>query len=70
MRIAHINGVYGVGSTGRLVKDLVEYGRGKGHESLVLYSEGSAQDSCAVRYISDGERNIHALLSRLSGLQG
>lgn len=70
MRIAHINGVYGVGSTGRLVKDLVEYGREKGHESLVLYSEGAAQDSCAVRYISDGERNIHALLSRLSGLQG
>lgn len=70
MKIAHINGVYGTGSTGRLVKDLVEYGRENGHESLALYSEGSAQDSCAVRYISDGERNVHALLSRLSGLQG
>ncbi|WP_394962510.1 glycosyltransferase [Candidatus Allofournierella excrementigallinarum] len=70
MRIAHINGVYGVGSTGRLVKDLVECGRENGHESLVLYSEGSAEDNCAVRYISDSERNAHALLSRLSGLQG
>lgn len=70
MKIAHINGVYGVGSTGRLVKDLVKYGLENDHESRVFYSEGFAQDSCAVRYIGDGERNVHALLSRLSGLQG
>lgn len=70
MKIAHINGVYGVASTGRLVKDLVEYGRQNGHGSIVLYSEGAAKDDCAVRYITDGERKIHALLSRLSGLQG
>lgn len=70
MKIAHINCVYGVSSTGRLVKDLIEYGKKLGYSSVAFYSEGYAPEDEAIRYISNGERNAHALLSRVSGLQG
>lgn len=70
LRIAHINCVYGVTSTGRLISDLVGYGARHGHESRVFYSERQSDAAEAVRYISDAGRNRHALMSRLSGLQG
>lgn len=70
MRVAHINCVYEVGSTGRLIKEIVDEGQKCGIESRVFYSEKSAKDECAVRYITDLERNVHAVLSRLTGLQG
>lgn len=70
MKVAHINGVYGVASTGRLIRDLVQEGNKRGIESKVFYSERSADAPEAFRYITDGERKIHALESRLSGLQG
>lgn len=70
MKTAHINCVYGVSSTGRLILDLVEEGKKNGIESRVFYSEGHDASPQAVRYISDAERNIHAVLSRLTGLQG
>lgn len=70
MKIAHINGVYRTGSTGRLISDLVEYGKKSGHESRVFYSEGKENAPEAKRYITNYERNLHAVLSRVSGLQG
>ena len=70
MRTAHINGVYGVSSTGRLCRDIAAAGRAAGIESRVYYSERSSDAPEAVRYISDTERNFHALASRVSGLQG
>lgn len=70
MKVAHINCVYEVGSTGRLIKEIVDEGQKCGIESRVFYSEKSAKDECAVRYITDLERNVHAVLSRLTGLQG
>lgn len=70
MKIVHINGVYGVLSTGRLVQDLVEYGNEKGHISKAFYSEGYTDSHNATRFITDVQRKKHALLSRISGLQG
>lgn len=70
MRVAHINCVYEYGSTGRLIKEIVDEGCKCGIESRVFYSEKNVSDERAVRYISDIERNVHAVLSRLTGLQG
>ena len=70
MRIAYINCAYGAASTGRLVADLVNYGNAHGHECIAFYSEWHSDAPEAHRYIRDGERNVHALLSRISGLQG
>ena len=70
MRIAYINCSYGAASTWRLVADLVNYGNAHGHECIAFYSEWHSDAPEARRYIRDGERNVHALLSRISGLQG
>lgn len=70
MRIAHINVTYGVGSTGRLIKDLVDQARQQGDECKVFYSERSMEASEAAQYISLFPRKVHAVASRVSGLQG
>jgi len=70
MRIAHINGVYEHASTGKMILDIIKECNKKGYESKVFYSEGRSERPEAFRYIADWERNIHALLSRVSGLQG
>lgn len=70
MKIAHINVTYGVGSTGRLIKDLVDQARQQGDECKVFYSERSIEAPEAERYISEFPRKVHAVESRISGLQG
>ena len=70
MKVAHLNCVYEYGSTGKLIKEIVDEGQKYGIENRVFYSEGSAEDERGIRYITDVERNIHAVLSRLTGLQG
>ena len=40
MHILQINSVYGIRSTGRVVKELHEYLLENGYESTVVYSEG------------------------------
>lgn len=70
MKIAHINGTYGVGSTGRLIADLVQWGKRQGDESRVFYSERGITAPEAEQYIRAWQRKLHALESRVSGLQG
>lgn len=70
MRIAHINGTYGVGSTGRLIQDLVGWSFRNGDESRAFYSERGIDAPEAERFISAGARKLHAVQSRVSGLQG
>jgi len=70
MIVVHLNGVYGSGSTGRIIYELTEQMAKRKDTSFTFYSEGSSISSDANRYISDFARNIHALLSRLTGLQG
>lgn len=70
MKIAHLNVTYGVGSTGRLIKDLVDQARQQGHECQVFYSERGIEAPEARPYLSVSSRKIHAVASRVSGLQG
>ena len=70
MKVAHLNCVYEYGSTGKLIKEIVDEGQKYGIESRVFYSERSAKDEHGIRYITDIERNMHAVLSRITGLQG
>ena len=70
MRLAQINCVCGNGSTGRTSTELATYLFEQGHDSRVFYSEGRSEQPFAVRYMADWERKVHAVLSRLTGLQG
>lgn len=67
MRIVQINAVYGLASTGRIVKGIEEAARESGAECIAAYSQGSADDEEAFRFGSRWEQKIHGLLSRLTG---
>lgn len=70
MKVLHINAVYGVGSTGVIVKDLVQIGKMSGIESYVAYSTGKKNKSKEMYVIGNVlEKKIHAILSRLTGKQ-
>ena len=70
MKIVQINCVYGTASTGRIVKGIEECARASGLECIAAYSQGTADDREAFRFGSIVEQKVHALLSRLTGLQG
>ncbi len=64
-----INSTYGLGSTGKNCAELIEHLYQDGYEGYVAYSTG---DKAADGYIigNSFEKKIHALLSRIFGLQG
>lgn len=80
MKILIINEVFGVLSTGRTVMELQSYLREQGHSCLVAYAykKRSTKDmnldltkkSDYYMIGSTGGRKLHALFSRISGLQG
>lgn len=70
MKIVQINCVYATASTGRIVKGIGSCARENGLECIAAYSQGGAEDSLAFRFGSTAEQKLHALLSRLTGLQG
>lgn len=70
MRIVQINCVYGTASTGRIVKGIEECARENGMECVAAYSQGMADDAQAFHFGSTAEQKLHALLSRVTGLQG
>lgn len=68
MKIIHINCVYPVGSTGRLIENIVKNCVRKGYESIVLYGRGAKCNKVeAIKVSSELEAKIHGLLSRLTG---
>lgn len=68
-KILQINSVYGVGSTGRLTKDLHHALAKDGLESTVLYGRGpNTQDEGVIRVCSDLYGKAQSLTSRLTGL--
>lgn len=70
MKIVQINIVYGFGSTGRIVKELHEFLLSKNVDSQVFVSN-SNEYNCFVHKIGNlFDRKIHAILSRVFGLQG
>lgn len=80
MKILLINEVYGVLSTGRTVKEIRECLKKQGHTCLIAYAYGKREGSKNHRKSREDEeyfiigstadRKLHALGSRISGLQG
>ena len=70
MKIVQINCVYGTASTGRIVKGIEECARENGMECMAAYSQGMADDIQAFRFGGAMGQKVHALLSRVTGLQG
>lgn len=70
MKVMQINTVADAGSTGRLVRQLADELRRQGHSCLTAYSGGSSSDPDSFRFGRGAGQKCHALLSRLTGLQG
>lgn len=71
MRILQINAVYGVGSTGQIVKDIHGLALQHGIESHVAFamSLSGEQEKNAYRIGSLLDRKVHAILCRIGGKQ-
>lgn len=72
MKVLHVNTVYGIGSTGKIIASLHHYLEQNGHESFVCYGRGPSfsQDSNLLKIDSKFEVLMHVLLARISGFQG
>lgn len=70
MKIVQINAVYGYSSTGRNVAEKHEYFRQRGIESFVFTSDKEYPDKHIYRIGNKWDHKLHALYSRIWGLQG
>ncbi len=70
MRILQINETCGTGSIGRTTFELAKELEARGHNCLVAYSHDNLGYSNAIQIGSDIDHKVHALCSRISGLQG
>ena len=70
MKILQINATYGSGSTGRNVQEQHEYYLSKGLDSYVAYAIIGKKEEKVFRIGSTVDHKLHALLSRITGLQG
>lgn len=73
MKILQINAVYGMGSTGNIVRDIHELCLSEGIESFVAYSLSNVCEKDIVNGYKIGKdlgKKIHALLCRINGMQG
>lgn len=70
MRIAHINATCVTGSTGSIVKQLRDYVTDKGHKVQVFYGADEHPYEGTARIGSRPGQVLHALKSRLTGMQG
>lgn len=68
MKILHINAVSGIRSTGRICSEIIDYLNENGHKGYIAYSDGIKARGFKIGTKFD--HKCHALLSRLSGLQG
>ena len=73
MKILQINAVYGVGSTGVIVKDIHELCLKEGIESFVAYSSSNIPQNEIINGYKIGGtfgKKLHALFCRINGMQG
>ena len=73
MKIVQINAVYGVGSTGRITRDIHNMLQANGHESYVFYaikSNAQSTEKNIYKIGTDLDHKIHAFLRRLDKRQG
>lgn len=69
MKIVQINATYGTGSNGRLAKQIADYVSYKNDKSFFVYANGKASTD-NFRIGGTIEHKLHAIFSRLTGLQG
>ena len=71
MKVMLINSVYGVGSTGKIVKDLYDQINSAGDQAVVCYGRGKdVEDANVIKICSDLSFYSHAAFSRVTGLNG
>ena len=70
MKIAYINTVYGVKSTGRTYAELKEYLQKNGHEVKAFAGLGQFGEPNVYRIGGKFSYYFHNVMSRLSGLEG
>lgn len=70
MKVLQVNAVSGYGSTGRICVELSEGLIANGHQAHIAYSQGSTSFPNSFRFGNTLEQKTHALLSRITGLQG
>lgn len=73
MKILQINAVYGMGSTGKIVRDISQTLIAQGHESYVMWATACRTDDSGVNLIRIGntiDHKLHALLRRIHGSHG
>ena len=71
MRILYINVICKHGSTGKITYDLYTQCKDDGHEAVVCYGRGAKlKEPDVYKFGLDWETNVHALLTRLTGVNG
>lgn len=75
MKVLQINAVYGVGSTGKIVRDISDKLIELGHESYAMWATGCRvreknQEAKLIRIGNTLDHKLHALLRRIDGGQG
>lgn len=71
MRVLYINVNYKQGSTGKIVYDLFAQCKEDGYETAVCYGRGPLmKDPDAFKFGLEWETNLHAMLTRITGLTG
>ena len=71
MRILYINVICKHGSTGKITYDLYTQCKDDGHEAVVCYGRGpKLKEQDVYKFGLDWETNVHALLPRLTGVNG
>lgn len=70
MKIVQVNAVYRKSSTGRTCEELEKALVKRGHSVVTAYGNGSADSENAFRIGNNFDAKLHALLSRIVGLQG
>lgn len=69
MKVIQINNVYGIGSTGKITKDLHTYLVNKGHESIVLYGRKKVQGDNQIKKVCpEWYAKLNNLRSRFDGV--
>lgn len=70
MKIVYINETCGTGSIGKLTLDLATEMRNRGNEVYFYYSKETTDSYASTQIGNKVFRNIHAVFSRITGLQG
>ena len=70
MKIVQINAVYGFGSTGVIVKDILSACQKEGIDCVSAYSQSKGEVKSGYQMGNVISNKIHALLSRIGGKQG